>query len=142
LDIFPTIFEILDFEGPKNPINGQSLVPLLNNDNFKSLPAYMESAVIKKSPTKNPNPAVGIRTNDYKYFRDLNNAEKNVHLYDLNQDPLEDYNIANINPEKIKEFEIMLLEIRNNATVEENTENLSNDEEKELEAELKKLGYI
>ena len=36
----------------------------------------------------------------------------------------------------------MLLEIRNNATIEKNTENLSNDEEKELEAELKKLGYI
>ena len=142
LDIFPTIFEILNLKGPKNTINGQSLIPLLNNTDFKSLPAYMESAVIKNSPTKNPNPAVGIRTNDYKYFRSLNNTEKNVHLYDLNQDPLEDNNIADTNPEKIKEFETMLLEIRNNTEVIENTDNLSSDEEKELEAELKKLGYI
>ena len=37
---------------------------------------------------------IGIRTFQYKYFRDKDDPKKKVHLFDLENDPLEENNIA------------------------------------------------
>ena len=101
----------------------------------------MESSIIKTS-IKNQKPVIGIRTPNYKYFRLLDNANKNTHLYDLKDDPLEDHNLAQSNKNKILEMEKILEELRHNALLQTESEKLSTEKEKELEDELKKLGYI
>lgn len=140
IDIFPTLFEIIGINH-ENQINGRSLLPLINKEKFDSIPIYMENALMKNK-IKNPTSCIGIRTNDFKYFRDLYDSKKNINLYDLRNDPFEDKNIAKDNMEKINEFEKIILELKNNAPSEEKLEELSLEEAKDIENELKKLGYI
>jgi len=52
---------------------------------------------------------VGIRTSKFKYYRSRNNPKENVHLYDLQKDPLEKNNIVNLFPQIIKSMEQFLL---------------------------------
>ena len=80
---------------------------------------------------------IGIRTDKYKYFRFARNADENVHLYDLENDPFENTNIAEGNEKLISEFETKISEIEKNE--------VSNDDElseEEIEYELKKMGYV
>ena len=89
-----------------------------------------------------PKPVVGIRTDKFKYFRSLTNSKNTVHLYDLQNDPSEDHNLAKTNPEKIKDFEQILSDLRHDENLEETSEKISSDEQNKIEKELKKLGYI
>ena len=142
IDIFPTVLDLLTIPENSSKVNGRSLLPLIKNEKFNSIPIYMESS-ITKTQTINPQPAVGIRTPEYKYFRQLDNADENVHLYDLQKDPFEDFNLASERPDLIKNFENILQDVRKDIdSFSEETETLSKKEEEELEAELKKLGYI
>ena len=100
----------------------------------------MESAVTQNYK-EIPKPVVGIRTDKFKYFRSLTNPEKTVNLYDLENDPLEDNNLAEINLELVKDFEKTLSDLRQNKDLQSSDE-ISLDEKTELEEELKKLGYI
>ena len=80
---------------------------------------------------------IGIRTDKYKYFRFARNPDENVHLYDLENDPFENTNIAEGNEKLISEFETKISEIEKNE--------VSNDDElseEEIEYELKKMGYV
>ena len=80
---------------------------------------------------------LGIRTDKYKYFRFARNLDENVHLYDLENDPFENTNIAKGNEKLISEFETKISEIEKNE--------VSNDDElseEEIEYELKKMGYV
>jgi len=140
IDIFPTLFEIIGINH-KNKINGRSLLSMINKEKNDSLPIYMENALMK-TEIKNSASCIGIRTNEFKYFRDAHNSKKNINLYDLRNDPFEDNNIAKDNIEKINEFEKIILELKNNAPFEEKLEKLSLDETKDVENELRKLGYI
>ena len=80
VDIFPTIFDIINQEITDTSIDGMSLMPLINDQKFDEIPAYIE--------TGSPNPkekgkVLGIRTSEYKYFRSRNDSRKNVNLYNL-----------------------------------------------------------
>lgn len=141
VDIFPTIFKILGLESPIPKIDGRSLIPLMNGKKLESVPIYLESAILRTS-TKKPIPVIGLRTGDYKYFRDLHDPNKNVNLYDLRTDPLEDHNISKENPGKIAEMEQIITNIQQNAYVQSDKRKLTKAETEELEEELKKLGYI
>ena len=141
VDIFPTIFEKIGINH-QNKINGRSLLPLISKKEFVPEPIYMENALLIKSTTKNSTSCVGIRTNKFKYFRDLHNPKKNVNLYDLENDPLEDHNIAQNNLEQIDEFEKNILKLKNNSMSDKKLEELSPEELEETEKELKKMGYI
>jgi len=141
IDIFPTILELIGIPNTNENVHGRSLLPLINGKDFAPIPLYIESSITKTS-IKEPKPAIGIRTENYKYFRNLNNPKENVQLYNLKEDPLEDHNIANSYPDKIIEFEQILNEIRKDAKNNPETEELTAEEEKELEQELRKLGYI
>ena len=83
---------------------------------------------------------VGIRTSKYKYFRHATQSEENVNLYDLENDPQENINIASENPDIVKEMEKILEDFTKNSVTEE--EKLTEEEEKIVEAQLKDLGYI
>jgi arylsulfatase A-like enzyme len=135
VDIFPTILDIIGIKNTEE-VDGQSLVPLINGGDLEELPAYMEST---PSLEKMANEVIGLSTSKYKYFRDRITPKKRVHLFDLQNDPYEDHNIANENPKIIEEMENLLSTIRNEKTIK--VDEYSEEETKAIEEELKKLGY-
>lgn len=136
LDIFPTIFAKLNIE-ISSDIDGKNLLPLINESNWNKNPIYIESA---SSIKNNEGISIGVRTNEFKYFRNRNGLT-NQHLFDLKNDPYEKINLVTLMPEKVIEMEKILTTILANNNFEEKI-NLSDDENKLVEDELKKLGYI
>ena len=135
VDIFPTLLKILGIKFDENSRDGRSLVSLMNGKNCDELEAYMESNPLIQIKS---NDVIGIRTSNYKYFRDVNESTKRVRLYDLVNDPFENINIAERNPEMVKEFEIRLQIIlrQDNLLINENGEG-----SEAISNELKKMGY-
>ena len=137
VDILPTISEITGVVLQDEHIDGQSLTPLIADKLLEEKPAYIESNPLV---TVDSNDVVGIRTSFYKYFRDVDDSRKSVHLYDLKNDSKETKNLANSMPEIVKKMELILQEIKfnwNPSKIESN-----NEETKLIEDELKKLGYM
>ena len=135
LDIFPTILEILKLQKIEN-IDGNSLVDLLHGKKMSESIAYIESPHLSKEIVTND--VIGIRTSTFKYFRDKDDSQKRIHLYDLKNDPFEDENIASKNPETIKTMENELQKI-----LSHKPDLLSDDDEtQKIEDELRKLGYM
>ena len=140
IDIFPTILELIGIPITIQNIQGRSLVPLLKGKELNSIPIYMtSSAIIIDLPNKDP--LVGIRTPNFKYFRNADDPKKDVHLYDLNNDPLEDNNIANERSDIIKEMESNIEKIKKDVLPLDGEE-LDEKEIRKIEHELKKLGYM
>ena len=136
VDIFPTLLKILGIKFDENSRDGRSLVSLMNGKNCDELEACMESNPLIQIKS---NDVIGIRTSTYKYFRDVNESTKRVNLYDLVNDPFENINIAERNPEVVKEFEMRLQIILN-----QDVNLLINEDDESSEAisnELKKMGY-
>ena len=144
IDVFPTICEIIGIPDKDEKIDGVSLYPLLENRKMGDLIAYMEStpAIIIK-----PVIVIGIRTDKYKYFRNRYDSSKNVHLYDLENDPYEDDNIADKDKKVVEAMEDILKSIINGFSLEKGCrleyvdENLGTKETNMVEKELKKMGY-
>ena len=110
VDIFPTIFEIIGLPSQKN-VDGKSLIPLIEGREMKDLLAYFESSINARNPLKKS--SYGIRTNKYKYFRKTTDRNNGAHLYDLENDSLEECNIISTNPKIVKEMEEKLLALLN-----------------------------
>ena len=134
IDIFPTICDLIG-TSLDQPIDGQSLYPLIKGESIEELPAYIESNPLIRLKS---NDVIGIRTSKYKYFRDKNESNKRIHLYNLESDPLENENL-NHKKEIVNKMERILQDI-----LKDTSENMSEDDEqtKEIEEELKRLGYI
>ena len=137
VDIFPTICELLGI--PLDiKISGKSLVLHANESLQDENPNYLHTIPYQKS---SPLDMVGVRTSRYKYFRSAHNANENIHLYDLKNDPYENSNIMKTNKKLVTQFEKTLLEMQKNDfseyVDEEDTEEL-----KEIEYELRKMGYV
>ena len=62
-------------------------------------------------------------------------------LFDLKNDPLEENNIYDDNPNVIKNFELLISELKKESS-NPNSDSISKDEENKIEDELRKLGYI
>jgi len=140
IDIFPTILELIGIPITIQNIQGRSLVPLLKGKELNSIPIYMtSSAIILDLPNKDP--LVGIRTPNFKYFRNADDPKKDVHLYDLKNDPLEDNSIANERSDIIKEMESNIEKIKKDVLPLDGEE-LDEKEIRKIEHELKKLGYM
>lgn len=141
IDIFPTITELVGLPN-KEKIHGISLVPLLKGGNLEENPVFIETAVnTTKSLSTN---TIGIRTSEYKYFRDKDSPSKNIHLYNMNNDPLEEKNIFREKPEITKNMEFLLNKIINEQkiTFEKPKNTISDDERDKAIMKLRKLGYI
>jgi arylsulfatase A-like enzyme len=136
VDIFPTIFELLGIKFDDD-IDGSSLGNLINGINEDEKIAYIESNPLVLTES---NDVIGIRTSKYKYFRDKNNPKNRIHLYDLEDDPFEDFNIQSTNFDKINDFENILSDLLKNSKNDfDNDDELNSDE---IENELRKLGYV
>ena len=90
---------------------------------------------------KKSNDVIGIRTSNYKYFRDGNDPKKRIHLYDLKNDPFEEKNIAESHQEIVFETEKILQTIIKDKTTKSDEE-FSEEEAKMIEDKLHHLGYI
>jgi len=138
-DILPTLCELVNIK-LNQTVDGRSLVPLTEGNKIEEKPMYLRTR-LSLDPEPNERDSVGIRTSNYKYFRSTYNVKDSVHLYDLKNDPYENNNIAETNKKLVTQFEKLLLEMQENGfsehVHEENTEEL-----KEVEYELKKLGYV
>ena len=132
IDIFPTIMSIIKSPDIDN-IRGRSLLPYLEGKKIDEVPVLIESIPPSlKSSTTN---SVGIRTSEY--------MTKNIHLYDLVKDPLEEKNLVDKLPDIVQKMENMLNEIRDQKFSNYKKSNeVDYDETQRVEKELRKLGYI
>ena len=138
-DILPTLCELININ-LNQTIHGRSLVPLIEGNKIEEKPIYLRTR-LSLDPKPTERDSVGIRTSNYKYFRSAHNANENIHLYDLKNDPYENSNIMKTNKKLVVQFEKSLLEMQENDfseyVDEEDTEEL-----KEIEYELRKMGYV
>ena len=135
LDFFPTIFELVGIM-QNNTKYSSSLVPLINNQPMTEKAIFLHTIPYEK---ESPLDKIGMRTSKYKYFRNSKNPKKDVHLYDLENDPYENNNISKNNLPIIEKMEKLLYDIQNNTLELDNT--LSKEEEEKISKELRKLGY-
>ena len=102
IDVFPTICEIVGIPKWEEKVDGISLYPLLENKKMDDLIAYIESTPGVVIETNN---VVGIRTDKYKYFRNRYDSDLDIHLFDLENDPFEDDNMAKKSKDVVKRME-------------------------------------
>jgi arylsulfatase A-like enzyme len=140
IDLFPTILDLIKIPTKINH-RGKSLVHLLTNTKTEPRVLMIDSAS-SESEAQYSN-TIGLRTKQYKYFRDRFSEGKNVHLYDLVSDPLEEHNIYQKNLHIIAQMESELKKIHNNKDFSfKKTQNLSDVEIQNAKKLLKGLGYV
>ena len=144
VDIFPTIFDII---GLSNSIkgDGRSVFPLVNNKKLNELPAYIEVGINLAQLINSKNPKalpkiIGVRTSVYKYLRARDDPGKNVRLFDLKNDPLEEKNIVDEKPDIVKKMEGVLSQFTKDSKDDAGT--LTDEDIKKAKETLLKLGYI
>ena len=140
IDIFPTILDLVKISTKINH-RGKSLVPLFSNTKNDERVVMIDSA--SDGTQEQSSNTIGLRTEQYKYFRDRFSDSKDVHLYDLENDPFELSNISEQNPDIIENLEGKLLQINPTGNFGfKKDQEFSDEEAKKIENDLKKLGYI
>jgi len=137
LDIFPTIIELISSKNDLQQTHGRSLVKLMKGETFDEEPLFLHTIPHEKITNEDK---IGLRTSKFKYFRTIEDS-KTFFLYDLENDPNENNNIASDNPKIIGEMESELQKLLQNKKLETEINESKNDKEKTRE-QLKKMGYI
>lgn len=145
IDIFPTILEKIGLRDDLNETDGRSVVKLLNNEKIDEIPAYIEVGINLGQLLNDKNPdvrskVIGIRTSEFKYYRSREEPKKNVHLFNLKDDPKEENNLIE-NKELLEKMEQQLHKLLD-STSKRKSKNLSDEEVKKAKDLLMKLGYI
>ena len=136
VDIFPTILELIGISD-KLQRDGRSLTSYFNDKVVSEREVYLHTIPYDEKSLQDK---VGVRTSKYKYFRHARNRTVNVNLYDIENDPYENNNIANDNSDIVKKMENILEELTENSTIE-TMDNLGDEKLKKIQNELKLLGY-
>jgi len=137
VDIFPTICELLDVPVDVK-ISGKSLVSLANEGSQEENINYLHTMPYEKRSSLD---MVGLRTDEYKYFRAARNPKENVNLYELSNDPYENNNIAQTQNQLVTYLEKKILELEKDSLSESDDE-ISDEEMQRISSELKRLGYM
>ena len=137
VDIFPTICDLLDIPVDVK-ISGKSLVSLANEGSQEENINYLHTMPYEKRSSLD---MVGLRTDEYKYFRAARNPKENVNLYELSNDPYENNNIAQTQNQLVTYLEKKILELEKDSLSESNDE-ISDEEIQRISSELKRLGYM
>jgi len=141
VDIFPTLLDLIEINTEKD-VDGKSMKDLINGkkrhgDEIAYIQVGINAGQLIDDKSFLPE-VVGIRTENYKYYRHRENKNKFVNLYNLKKDPLEENNLSKDNSEHIIEFEKKLSTLLDNKK-----ENKLSVKSKEDAIELlKKLGYV
>jgi len=116
VDFYPTFLELANAEKPNQPLDGQSIVPLLKGNKklqprniFWHFPAYLEGNYGYPGIWRTT-PAGAVRSGDWKlieYFED-----NSLELYNLKDDIGEKNNLADKLPEKTKQMHKILKQWR------------------------------
>ena len=123
LDFYPTILEVAGIEKPADKVlDGQSILPVLTGKGelnerplFWHFPIYLEGGNKEtQDPVFRTRPGSAVRLGDWKLIQYFENND--IELYNLKEDISEKNNLAESNPEKVKE----LLEILENWREETN----------------------
>jgi arylsulfatase A-like enzyme len=122
LDFYPTFREIIGTEKTTQPLDGNSLVPLLKGGLFAERPLYWHFPVYleayqplmdaSRDPLFRTRPGTVMRLGRWKlheYFED-----GGIELYDLENDPGEALNLVSEYPEKASELHQIMIEWRGN----------------------------
>ncbi len=136
LQIFPTILSLVGINYKKTKYN-ESLVKLFDGNHIEEKEIFLHTIPYEKKSTLD---RIGIRTSAFKYFRNSSEPTKDLHLYDLENDPYENNNIAENNHPIVQKMELTLNDIQKHSSKLE--EQLSEEEDKIISEELKKLGYL
>ena len=72
----------------------------------------------------------------------MDSCNDNIFLFDLKNDPLEEFNIVTLHPEIVEKFEKIITDITNDNQNQIKTKQLTKEEEDRVELELRRLGYI
>lgn len=146
IDIFPTIADISKIKQKFFSVDGQGIAPLFNDESIEETPAYIETTAAQ-NPTSVKRDltligkSIGVRTSDYKYWRSRFDPKENIYLFDLKNDPNEEKNLRNKHPEIVNKMETLLQNIMKNSSKIDDKQ-LVKDDDKEIEEELRKLGYL
>ena len=138
VDILPTVFSLIGLSYNESDFDGQNLVPMMKGDQTSDLIAYIESGPANE---KLEGKVIGLRSLLYTYFRSSSNPNNMIHLYDLTEDPLELHNIADVNIEIVENMETKLQNFLKNDN-DQKVDEITTEDRKKIEDELKKLGYI
>ena len=141
IDIFPTILDLIKLDNLKHQKYAVSLRPLMHGKFMKESPAFLDGS--KNAPKFISHNEIGVRTSDYKYFKNKYHNEDS-YLYDLKNDSLEEHNLVKEKPEIVKKMNELLLNFQgNNGFDFEKDVNLFDEEkERHIEEELRRLGYM
>ena len=135
VDVFPTIVELLGLKKMNSNIDGTSLMPLFSDQPFDEKPIFIQSM---PHITENHKNYLGIRTSKFKYVRE---NDQNFELFDLINDPLEEYDVSKDNLDIVSKMGKILFNLMENH-IQLPLDKIEDDERKIIEKELKKLGYI
>ena len=135
-DIFLTLTDILQHP-LEIKLDGTSLFPLLSGRKIPENSIYLHTMPHEDLTDDD---AVGVRTSRFKYFRHARNSGKNIHLFDLKKDPLENENIFYDFPDVVKKMEEIISNYPDNP--KKSTSTKFSEEEQKIAKELKKLGYM
>ena len=137
VDIFPTIANLIN-SPIKEKIHGRNLLPHSQKSNDEESAIYLHTVPYEKT---SPDDRVGIRTQNYKYFRNSRDSMVDVNLYDLKNDPEENQNIAKNHPAIVAKMETLLKNFLVQHEKRRSTE-IDDEELAKIHDELKSFGYI
>ena len=129
-DILPTVIDLINIKDSSRR-DGRSLIPFFNGDKMKEEYIYLHTMPYEEESEYDK---VGVRTPEYKYFRHARNRSENINLYDLINDPFENFNIVNKKNEIAREMENVLVELTENFSID-NTDKID-------DAKLEKIELI
>ncbi|MGW8178565.1 MAG: sulfatase [bacterium] len=123
VDLYPTFLDMAGIAYPDQPLDGQSLLPLLKGEVkgfpqrplFWHFPAYLESYKVyneQRDPLFRTRPCSVIRLGDYKLHEYYEDGA--LELYNLKKDIREQHNLAEQDPKRLEQLHRLLQEWRKN----------------------------
>ncbi|MFQ5733239.1 MAG: sulfatase/phosphatase domain-containing protein, partial [Planctomycetaceae bacterium] len=116
IDFYPTLLDVTGAKRPAQPLDGESLLPLLKQTGtlnrkavFWHFPAYLQANRNMRSPWRTT-PAGSVRSGDWKLIEFF--EEGRLELYNLKDDVGERSNLANKLPGKTRELHRLMKDWR------------------------------
>ncbi len=130
IDLYPTILDVLGLT-PYNKLQGKSLIPLIKGESPTNSPVFSEAK----------GGFVSIRKDGWKLI--YNKISQEYLLFNLNADPKELHNLAQVEPQKLKKLSNLIQEyFKNNQKFLLGGQTDKPVLDEDTKNKLKALGYI